>query len=118
MGEIRRQRSDIPDRLRGKWAVVSARTDQGDSFGGEILDEWLISSDTMQVGNDVLHVSKVEELDEPDQSLVLVSFSDNSLQYSFMSALSKPDAILVVAYLGREERMRCAITQAVYRTPS
>ena len=105
--------TQFPDRLIGKWAVVSSQTPGEQQLGGEILDEWIISPDSLCCDAGPLHVRKVEVKEEPHQALVLVSFT-NGLQYAFMSSKSQPDTILVIFYGDGIEKMRCAITQAVY----
>lgn len=105
----------IPMRFHGKWAVVSAKTADGKEWGGEILDEWVISETTVQNDAGLLHVKKVEEDIEPDQDMVLLSFQETHTQYALMSAKNQPDVVLVITYLNRQEQMRQLITQAVYR---
>lgn len=105
----------IPNRLLGKWAVVSSQSPGEPQLGGEILDEWIIEPDAVHTDAGVLRVREIEEKPEPHQALVLVSFSNSSLQYAFFSSEAQPDAVLVVIYHDGTEQMRCAITQAVYR---
>lgn len=114
MTEERKQSRAIPAHLHGRWAVVSAKTPSGESWGGEVLDEWVISSDVVESEGGRLVVKGVEELIEPHQALVLVSFTTH-LQYAFMSAKTQPDAILVIAIGDGKEQMRYAITQQVYQ---
>jgi hypothetical protein len=91
--------------------VVSARADDRAWKTGEILSEWMITADELRVETDVLHVRKVQQLIEPHQEMVLLFFSNSSLQYAFMSSDRTPGTVLVVTYLGGKERMRCAITR-------
>ena len=105
----------IPHRLTGKWAVVSSQKPGEKQQAGEILDEWIISSDSLRSDAGLLKVQKVEVKNEPHQEMVLVSFANNSLQYAFMNSEKQPDVVLVVMYLDSVEQMRCLITQAVYR---
>lgn len=106
----------FPEPLIGKWAVVSSQTPGEKQVGGEILDEWVIGPDSLRTSDGtMLIVGKVEVKEEPHQALVFISFANNSLQYAFLSSKDQPDAVLVIMYLNREEKMRCAITQEVYR---
>jgi hypothetical protein len=94
----------IPERFHGEWFVEGFRDPDGS--GGPTPDSWRILADQIETPDFTFTVASVQGNLEPDQDLHLLSFSNNGLQFALIRSDSYPHHLLVVWYLGSEEKRR------------
>jgi hypothetical protein len=99
--------TEIPGALQGSWRVLSYRDPNGEGGLAPEGERWIIGPRSVSTLDFEFQVEAVEaDTQEVGETLYLISFSNNSLQFTVLTAESMPVDIAVVWLRDAEELRR------------